>query len=415
MKHSWHGRITALNRIYSLKWISLTITLYLLSLTASGQEPQVNPSGKASSWYENIQVKGYVQMRYCQFFESDENFGNEQGDAMMTNHSGLYFKRIRISIKGTLGNYISYYIQPDFASTLTTDKLNSVQLKDAFIHINFWQKENLRLRVGLSKVPFGFDNMQSSSRRLAFDRADGINSAVPNERDLGLFLYYTPDKQRELFKSTGNIQQKGSGDFGMFAIGVYNGQTANVPDKNSSFHAVVRTALPFKIKNQILELGLQAYSGQYVLPKVSALAGVNPDKSYIDQRAGITAILFPKPLGIQFEYSIGRGPEFNTLTDSIEVQALHGGYLLVSWLIQSGKQFITPFVRGQYYDGGKKQELDARSYLVKELETGIEWQVFKQLELTASWVFSSRRYEDYILQDNLQHASLLRLQAQVNF
>lgn len=393
----------------------MTISLLVFSLGTTGQEIQINQPTKTSTWYANIQLKGYVQMRYSQFFESDECFGNEQGDAMMTNHSGLYFKRIRISIKGNLGSYISYYIQPDFASAITADKLNSVQLKDAYIHINFWQKENLRLRAGLSKVPFGFDNMQSSSRRLAFDRADGINSAVPNERDLGLFLYYTPEKQRKLYKSTGNLQQKGSGDFGIFGIGIYNGQTANVSDKNNSFHTVVRAAFPFEIKNQIFEVGLQAYSGQYVLPKVSALTGVNPDKSYIDQRAAITAVLFPKPLGIQFEYSVGKGPEFNTLTDSIEVQALHGGYLQISWLLISGKQFITPFVRGQYYDGGKKQELDARSYLVKELETGIEWQVFKQLELTASWVFSSRRYEDYILQDNLQHASLLRLQAQVNF
>ena len=72
-------------------------------------------------------------------------------------------------------------------------------------------------------------------------------------------------------------------------------------------------------------------------------------------------------------------------------------------------------MRAQYYDGGKKHELDARSYTVNEMEYGIEWQPFKNFELVAMYTFSERRFEDKKSKSNTQKGSLLRLQAQLNF
>ncbi len=128
-----------------------------------------------------------------------------------------------------------------------------------------------------------------------------------------------------------------------------------------------------------------------------------------------TFVLYPKPFGVQAEYNVGQGPEFNPQTDSIEVQPLQGGYITLSYMIKKNKHTIIPFTRYQYYDGGKKHELDARSYTVHEFEAGIEWQPIKQFELVAMYTISSRRFEDYAKQDNLQKGSLLRLQAQINF
>lgn len=394
--------------------IFLSGIVIMLSIDATAQTTGVENVVKPSPWYEAVHVKGYAQLRYNQLYSSNPDLNCESCDASWAS-GGLYFKRIRVSLYGNLGSRISYYIQPDFAASPASDKLNFIQLKDAFIDVKLMKDERLKIRAGLSKIPYGFDNMQSSSRRLAFDRSDAINSAVPGERDLGLIAYYTPVSRQKIYKEVSNSHQKGSGDYGMFAFGFYNGQTANVPDKNKSFHLVARAAYPVKIRSQVLEVGIQALHGQYVLPKTSSGAGKTDDLSYLDQRAGITAILFPHPFGVQFEYNLGTGPEFNTATDSIENQKLQGGYLLLSYLIDTKTQVITPFVRGQYYDGGKKQELDARSYTVKELEIGVEWQLIKQLELTASYVLSSRRYEDFIIQNNAQQGSLIRLQAQVNF
>jgi hypothetical protein len=99
----------------------------------------------------------------------------------------------------------------------------------------------------------------------------------------------------------------------------------------------------------------------------------------------------------------------------IEQRKLKGGYAMASYQKKFGEQLLTPFVRYQFYNGGKKHELDARSYAVRELEIGAEWQPMKAFEVVAMYTVSDRRYEDGIKRDNRQSGSLLRLQFQVNF
>lgn len=278
-------------------------------------------------------------------------------------------------------------------------------------------KNEFRLRIGQSKVPFGFENMQSSQNRIPLDRNDALNSALRNERDLGVFFYWAPEKIRKLYSTLGREGLKTSGDYGAFGLGVYNGQTANRPELNDNLHVVTRFTYPIEIGNQIIEPGIQAYRGKYVLLPNAISPGVKykEDRNYLDQRVAATFILYPKPFGIQAEYNIGQGPEFNNLTDSIEVQDLHGGYATFSYFTRVKNQLFIPFTRIQYYSGGKKHEQDARSYRVDEIEIGFEWQPVKTFELVAMYTISSRRYEDFIRQDNLQEGRLLRLQAQINF
>jgi hypothetical protein len=76
---------------------------------------------------------------------------------------------------------------------------------------------------------------------------------------------------------------------------------------------------------------------------------------------------------------------------------------------------LYPFLRGQYYEGGKKHERDARSYTVREAELGLEWEPFSTFELVAMYTLSSRRFEDFQNPVNRQRGRLLRLQAQINF
>jgi hypothetical protein len=324
---------------------------------------------------------------------------------------------MRIIFFGQISPRVYLYIQPDFASSPSSERLHFGQLRDAYIDVGLDRKNEYRVRLGQSKIPFGFENMQSSQNRLSLDRNDALNSAVSNERDIGAFFYYATEEKRKLFSELISSGLKGSGDYGLFGFGLYNGQTANNPELNNNLHAVARITYPFRIKKQIIEPGIQAYKGKYVIPKSNLSSGVKyrPDLNYTDERLAGTFVLYPRPFGIQAEYNIGRGPEFNKLTDSIEVQALRGGYVQAMYQVKAGSHVLFPFVRYQYYDGGKKHERDARSYLVKDLEIGVEWQPFRQFELVAMYTISSRRYEDYILQDNFQKGNLLRLQAQVNF
>ena len=326
-------------------------------------------------------------------------------------------RRMRIIFYGQINKNVYFYVQPDFASSPASDRLHFAQIRDAYFDIGVDKDNEFRFRVGQSKVPYGFENMQSSQNRIPLDRNDALNSAVSNERDIGVFFYWAPKEKRKLFSSLVNDGLKGSGDYGVFAFGAYNGQTANNPELNNKLHIVSRLSYPFVINNQIIELGVQAYKGKFVVPRANLSAGVkyNSDLNYTDERVAASFILYPKPFGVQAEYTIGRGPQFNNVTDSIEVKALNGGYITLSYMKKMQKQTIIPFIRYQYYNGGKKHERDARSYNVNELEVGAEWQLNKNFELVLNYTISKRRFEDYVLQNNLQSGNLLRIQAQVNF
>ena len=78
-------------------------------------------------------------------------------------------------------------------------------------------------------------------------------------------------------------------------------------------------------------------------------------------------------------------------------------------------QKFYPFVRLQYYDGGKKHELDARSYTVKDTEIGIEWHPLPHFEFLVEYTFSDRRYEDFENPINHQKGRLMRVQVQLKF
>jgi hypothetical protein len=367
-----------------------------------------------AQWYDNIQIRGYLQVRYNRLLETNPDLKCEQCDKSWGENGGFFIRRARIIFSGQISKRVYFYVQPDFASSAGTTG-HIVQLRDAYFDLGLDKNNEFRIRLGQSKVPFGFENMQSSQNRLPLDRNDALNSALSNERDLGAFFYWAPKNRREMFSSLVKDGLKGSGDYGVFAFGAYNGQTANQTERNDNLHIVSRLSYPMKLGNQIIEPGIQAYTGKVVLLSTNTGVKKNEDSEYLDQRVAASFVLFPKPFGIQAEYNIGKGPEYNKYTDSIEVQDLKGGYITMSYMLKIGKQILIPFVRGQYYEGGKKHEIDARSYKVNEYEIGIEWQAHKTFELVAMYTISHRRFEDHAKPDNFQQGNLLRLQAQINF
>lgn len=395
-------------------FILLFFSLNLFSQTDSIPKKQIDLPKK---WYETFSIRGYTQIRYNRLLETNENLSCEQCDRSWGKDGGFFMRRMRVILFGQINKNVYFYIQPDFASSPSADRLHFGQIRDAYFDVGIDSDNEYRFRIGQSKIPYGFENMQSSQNRIPLDRNDALNSAVSNERDLGVFFYWAPKNKRKLFSELVSDGLKGSGDYGIFAFGVFNGQTANNPELNNKPHVVSRITYPFQLKKQIVELSLQAYSGTYTLPKsnISSQVKTNSDLGYKDERVAASFILYPKPFGIQTEYTIGRGPEFNKITDSIDLTSLHGGYITTSYLLKIKKQVLIPFLRYQYYDGGKKHERDARSYNVKEFELGAEWQVNKNFELVVNYTNSNRRFEDFTRQDNLQKGGLVRIQAQVNF
>lgn len=403
------------------------LTKSIVQVLDSIKKSQEKTKEKKEQWYDKIGIRGYVQVRYNGLFSSNDKVSCDQCDKSWgttstaidaESNNGLFLRRARIVFSGQIHPNVYFYFQPDFASSVSSGVNNFAQIKDAYFDISFDNKKEYRIRVGQSKIPFGFENLQSSQNRLTLDRNDALNSGVLNERDLGAFFYWAPSKIRDRFAMLVKDGYKGTGDYGVFGFGVYNGQTANKSEANRNLHVVARVSYPFVIGSQIIEPGLQAYTGKWAFTnELSTGVVTTGDKQYTkDERVAATFVLYPKPFGVQAEYNIGKGPRYNKVTNTVDVSDLEGGYVTLNYKLDLPKhQMIYPFAKFQYYDGGKKFEKDARSYTVRDYELGIEWQPIKAFELVATWVIADRTFEDSVLPNNRQQGNLLRLQAQFNF
>lgn len=370
----------------------------------------------ASKWYDKIALRGYAQFRYNRLLETNPDLKCEQCDRGIGKGQTFSFRRARLIFSGDVHERMFVYLQFDYSADASTSNRHFLQVRDAYFDLALDNKKEFRLRFGQSKVPFGFENMQSSSNRLPLDRADALNSAAPNERDFGAFFYFAPAKKREFYRHAASDALKGTGDYGVFALGLYNGQTTNRPELNNNLHAVARLSYPFHVGKQVVEPGIQAYAGQFTLPKELVSNGVktNENLSYTDRRVAATLALYQQPFGILAEYNIGESPTYDEATDSIRVQNLRGGFITASYRTGLGKGFITPYARYQVYDGAKKHELDARRYDMNELELGLEWQPFKNLEVTLAYVISNRRYANFNTRYE-ESGNFMRIQVQTNY
>lgn len=417
----WNGIAALAGALLSLG--ALTNAFAQTDTTQAQTTPVVAPAGvkqteaaKKKAWHEILSIRGYAQIRYNRLLETNPDLKCDQCDRSLGDNGGLFIRRGRLIISGNVHDRVYIYIQPDFASSASSTSLNFFQLRDAYFDVAMDADKEYRIRIGQSKVPYGFENLQSSSNRLAMDRNDALNSAVANERDLGAFFYYAPAEIRSRFDELTSLGLKGSGDYGVFALGIYNGQTANRPEANDNLHIVTRLSYPFKLSNgQFIEPGIQAYTGRYTVTPDQVSSGVQVNSSYTDQRAAATLVVYPQPLGFQVEYNIGKGPEYDPETNAIVEQSLKGGYAQAMYLLKAGNQTIIPFLKMQYYDGAKKHERDAPGYLVYETEIGAEWLVIKNLELTALYSIGDRTVINSANPMNRQHGNRLRLQAQFNF
>ncbi|HEY1064737.1 MAG TPA: porin, partial [Pirellulales bacterium] len=216
-------------------------------------------------WYDKIGLRGYGQFRYNRLAESDGTYVSTQGDRSIGDNNSFIIRRARLIFSGDISDHLYIYIQPDFASGVNgPNPLHFAQLRDFYADIAIDEAKEFRFRVGQSKIPFGFEILQSSQNRIALDRNDAMNSAAVNERDLGVFFYYAPEEIRERFRYLVQSGLKGSGDYGVVGLGVYNGQTANRPELNDQLHMIARIAYPFELENgQYFEPFFGGYHGRY--------------------------------------------------------------------------------------------------------------------------------------------------------
>lgn len=415
-------------------------------------------------WFNKINMRGYTQLRYNQSISGDRVAGEPEltsvGDKSIGDKEGFFLRRVRLVFSGDINEYVSMYIQPDFATNAVTGvssgssgasgsiDLNFAQLRDAYFDLAFDKEHEYRIRAGQSKVPFGWENLQSSQNRLTLDRSDALNSAVPSERDIGLFAYWTPSDVQKLWKDLSKKGLKTSGDYGVLGLGIYNGGMINKAEENDNQYLVAHSTYPFKLgflgmPSQVVELGVDAMSGRfnkspsdycpdaehcskadyikdikatYLKPTVADSSSDNSE-----DRVGVHAMLFPQPFGLQAEWNWGAGATLDVDSNVIERQGLNGGYVQAMYKIDDvfgTKGKMIPYVKWQTYDGAWKAATNAARVNVDEVEAGLEYQINKALELTVAYASMERtNVSSATSKDFLRQASgdLIRTQVQINY
>lgn len=366
-------------------------------------------------WYDRLSMHGYAQFRYNRLLETNDQLKCPTCDRSIGDNGGFFLRRARISISAQVSDRVSISIQPDF-TTEVGGRENTLVLRHYYADIYLDSAKTFRARVGQSEVPTGFEALQSSARRAPFDRADAMESAAPGEQDLGVFFFWTPADVRQRIRDVASPELKGTGDYGVVAVGVYNGQGGNRAETNDTPHVIARVAYPFRVGSRYVEANAYAFSGTYTIASGQRAAGVGGANDFTDQRVGGSLVLFPQPFGAQAEWTTGRGPEYDASINAITEQRLTGGYGLVSYAWQGpGERRLLAYARAQYFQGAFKTDPDARSSVVHEYEPGIEWNVQTGFELTAAYAVSDRLYRDSAAPDNHQKGRFLRLQAQFSF
>jgi hypothetical protein len=416
----------------------------LTSSEASRQDSAAPPVGvareeKPKKWFEKFGLRWYTQFRINETMVLEPGSAPAQNpnDKSVGANQNFLIRRARLILSGDISDHMAVYLQPDFSITTpgSSDATHFVELRDWYADCYLDTEKVCRFRVGLSKIPYGWENLQSSSNRLPLDRSDPIDSAARNERDLGVFFYWTPEYAQEFFKQVIDLGLKGSGNYGVFGFGAYNGQGGSLLEQNENLHIVARLTLPMQLESgQFLEAGLQGYTGKYtVLSSPISPLGIGPPirpagtlemgntQGVLDERLAATFVWYPQPLGFQAEWNVGRGPGLNDAQTEVLDRSLTGGYAMTMYRYVSpchGTFF--PFLRYMYYKGGYKGERNAPFSRIAEWELGLEWQFNPQMELTCAYTFTDRTNTTAISKAGEESyrqfvGQLLRIQFQVNY
>lgn len=360
--------------------------------------------GKGKHWYDKFSIKGYFQFRFVRTVDQAEGSASpfQTGDRGINGDAeSFYFRRARIVLSGDVTDHLYLYWQQEWAITLPgTTNPDFAQIRDLYADVYLDKTKVHRIRVGQSKIPYGWDNLQSSQNRFPLDRSDAINSgAVFVERDLGVFYYWTPEEKQKLFKDLVDGGLKGSGNYGIFGAGVYHGQGLAVLEQNLNLHTVARLTYPWMLESgQVVETSIQGYTGEYVVAGAPIRAlGVGPAitprgtggfQGFRDQRIAATFVWYPQPFGIQTEWNYGEGPGLNDAQNAVEVRPVNGGYITMMFKHDTlNYGILTPYVRYHYLKGGYKGFANAPYGRRQEYNLGVEWQIRKEMELTVEYSF----------------------------
>lgn len=394
------------------------------------------PDGKGKHWYDKITIGGYSQFRFGRAVQRDRDGGPASllGDSSISDTTGTFsIRRARLIIAEDVSDHLRFYFQSDFANN-PDGGTNTyfAQIRDLYADIYIDKGQVHRFRVGQSKIPWGFEEMQSSGNRIPIDRSEAIDSGdSPNQRDLGVFYYWTPPEKQTLLKDLASGGLRGTGNYGIFGLGIYNGQGGSQVDLNRALHTVARFTWPFQLPNgQAVEVSLQGYTGTFVVSgepiqplgvgPAAVPSGVGPPGLH-EERLAATFVWYPQPFGFQTEWNVGRGPGLNDAQTAVQVRPLEGGYVMAMYKWDTTNcGIVIPYARYQHYKGGYRSIPNAPYGTHDEYNVGCEWQIRKELELVVEYAFVNGvslepSAEPGVASYQQFRGQVLRCQMQVNY
>ena len=124
-------------------------------------------------WYERLSIRGYAQFRINDVTAEEGAPAQHVGDRSVGDNQSFLIRRARLIVSGDVSDHLYVYLQPDFASAVpgSLDSNQFCQIRDWYGDVYLDSNKVYRIRVGQSKIPFGWENLQSSSNRLPLDRS----------------------------------------------------------------------------------------------------------------------------------------------------------------------------------------------------------------------------------------------------
>lgn len=251
--------------------VVFVIVILLLTIEAYGQTQADQP--KPVSLFPRFTYSGYVQGRYNVPFDSS---GNSKSTAQ-SNRAILW---LRAGVTDNIG--VVFDISGDSlfnGNTTSGATVNNGVTGTKFIEQYVeYLKAPYSARLGLSRIPFGYEVQAGTQTLITLERSHVVNSLLPTGKygyDHGAFGYYLPAKGAT------------------FAFGVVNGENLDV--LNDSNHG----------KNIVSRLGVRTGKGDFgasyydgTLPTATGIQDVN--------RFGLDALYRSGPYVLVSEYLTGK-------------------------------------------------------------------------------------------------------------
>lgn len=328
----------------------------VLADTTPAQTNTEAPKPVKKQWFDTIKMGGYVQGRWQYYPDAEDSESNE-----------FLLRRARIKISANPTDDTYAEVEVDLGES-------KVEARSIFLDWTFVNNNDARawVRIGQSKVPFGFETPQSSSVRLPLERNWLARWTFPGERDTGIVGFYTRNADKELFEAA-KKSNYGTGDYGNFALGIYNGQGANKSEENSKKTIVARVAKPFMLNlfdnETYAELGASYWNGDYTQTGTT-------DTTYDDEMLGLHAYLAPNPFGFQAEYYTGEAAS----------EDADGWYAMGIW---RASENVTAFARYDTYEGGRKGKLGS-IYELDRFGLGLAYELNAKSRITVQYDMESQ-------------------------